>query len=241
MESELSTRKNISVESLMESVPQELLKLINDNLQKLNPEVASILDEKIKTDIVKCKEETNIITLLNKLNDKYISDQNYNIGLISVLPETALHGKYNLELEIKNLQLLKNCVNSVIEHYTNPVYVNTYLKVNPLDFGFDDLEKVKKLNKYGISTFSLINEITVQHTVVYTIALFSYLGFIYHLEEHYRCHSDEVLSQKLVPWFPKATAINIRLCITYYQNDKNDERDNHYENNMKLVLEKFEL
>ncbi len=241
MESELSTRKNISVESLMESVPQELLKLINDNLQKLNPEVASILDEKIKTDIVKCKEETNIITLLNKLNDKYISDQNYNIGLISVLPETALHGKYNLELENIHLQFLIDCVINVIEHYTNPVYVNTYLKVNPLDYGFDDLEKVKKLNKYGISTFSLINEISVKHTVVYTIALFSYLGFIYHLEEYYRCHNNTALSKKLVPWFPKATAINIRLCITYYQNDKNDEIDNNYENNMKLVLEKFGL
>jgi hypothetical protein len=238
MESELSTRKNISINK---NKKYELLKLIHDNLQRLNPVEASILYEKIKKDIVKCKKETNILTLLNKLQDKYMSDRNYNIGLISVLPETALHGKYNLELENIHLQFLINCVNNVIEHYTNPVYVNTYLKVNPLDFGFDELEKVKKLNKHGFSTFSLINEISVKHTVVYTIALFSYLGFIYHLEEYYRCHNNTGLSKKLVPWFPEATDTNIRLCITYYQNDKNDERDNHYENNMKLVLEKFEL
>jgi hypothetical protein len=238
MKSEVVKRKNISITQNKE---QELLTFISDNLQEIYPNIASILYKKIKTDIVKCNEETNIITLLNKLQDKYISDQNYNIGLISVLPETALHGKYNLELENIHLQFLINCVNNVIEHYTNPVYVNTYLKVNPLDFGFDDLEKVKKLKKYGISTFSLINEISVKHTVVYTIALFSYLGFIYHLEEYYRCHSNNDLSKKLVPWFPEATDTNIRLCITYYQNDKNDERDNHYENNMKLVLEKFEL
>ena len=241
MKSEVVKRKSTSI---TQNKKQELLTLISENLQKLFPDRASILYIKIKKDIVKCKKETNILTLLNKLKDKYISDQNYNISLISVLPETALHGKYNLELENKNLQSLINCANNVIDHYTNPVYVNTYLKVNPLDYGFDDLEKVKKINKYGISTFSLINEISVQHTVVYTIALFSYLGFIYHLEEHYRCHSDEVLSQKLVPWFPKATDITIRLCITYYKsypNNENDERDNYYEDNMKLVLKKFGL
>lgn len=238
MKSEVVKRKSTSI---TQNKKQELLTLISENLQKLFPDRASILYIKIKKDIVKCKKETNILTLLNKLKDKYISDQNYNISLISVLPETALHGKYNLELENKNLQSLINCANNVIEHYTNPVYVNTYLKVNPLDYGFDDLEKVKKLNKYGISTFSLINEITVKHTVVYTIALFSYLGFIYHLEEYYRCHNNTDLSKKLVSWFTKASVSNIRLCITYYQNDKNDEINNNYERNMKLVLEKFGL
>ena len=241
MKSEVVKRKSTSI---TQNKKQELLTLISENLQKLFPDRASILYKKIKKDIVKCKKETNILTLLNKLKDKYISDQNDNISLISVLPETALHGKYNLELENKNLQSLINCANNVIDHYTNPVYVNTYLKVNPLDYGFDDLEKVKKLNKYGISTFSLINDISVKHTVVYTIALFSYLGFIYHLEEHYRCHNDDESSKKLVPWFTKATDTNIRLCIKYYKsypNNENDERDNYYEDNMKLVLEKFGL
>lgn len=238
MKSEVVKRKSTSI---TQNKKQELLTLISENLQKLFPDRASILYKKTKKDIVKCRKETDILTLLNKLKDKYISDQNYNISLISVLPETALHGKYNLELENIHLQILINCVNNVIDHYTNPVYVNTYLKVNPLDYGFDDLEKVKKLNKYGISTFSLINEIAVKHTVVYTIALFSYLGFIYHLEEYYRCHNNTDLSKKLVSWFPKASISNIRLCITYYQNDQNDEINNNYKRNMKLVLEKFGL
>ena len=141
MKSEVVKRKSTSI---TQNKKQELLTLISENLQRLFPDRASILYKKIKKDIVKCKKETNILTLLNKLKDKYISDQNYNISLISVLPETALHGKYNLELENKSLQSLINCANNVIDHYTNPVYVNTYLKVNPLDYGFDDLEKVKK-------------------------------------------------------------------------------------------------
>jgi hypothetical protein len=74
MKSEVVKRKNISITQNKE---QELLTFISDNLQEIYPNIASILYKKIKTDIVKCNEETNIITLLNKLQDKYISDQNY--------------------------------------------------------------------------------------------------------------------------------------------------------------------